>query len=255
MKNRKRLFIGLSLLSLILITLMLRTGWYLATHRLTWISKSVIYLTGAASLSFIAVVAFGVLAVIWALWSGRMATPLQFIMGGAVGTIFPLALRLGRVIGIDQDVIKSSFIEVSNQLVRIKHYLVEPQRLLILAPHCLQKTECPHKVTVSARNCRRCGACPIGSLLELADRYEVGMVVATGGTLARKFIREFHPRAVVAIACERDLTSGIQDTPLPVLGVLNDRPNGPCFNTRVNLQQVEQAIQQFLRGGQLRTDG
>lgn len=69
------------------------------------------------------------------------------------------------------------------------------------------------------------------------------MGMATGGTLARKFVRDYRPRGIVAIACERDLTSGIQDSnPIPVLGVTNERPNGPCFNTRVEVPQVEEAI-------------
>ena len=43
----------------------------------------------------------------------------------------------------------------------------------------------------------------------------------------------------MAVACERDLTSGIQDSyPIPVIGVLNERPFGPCRNTRVDLAAV-----------------
>ncbi|MDK2835430.1 MAG: uncharacterized protein PWP21_207, partial [Thermosediminibacterales bacterium] len=65
--------------------------------------------------------------------------------------------------------------------------------------------------------------------------------------LARKYVNEFKPDAIVAIACERDLSSGIQDTyPIPVLGVLNKRPEGPCMNTRVDLEKVEAAINYFL---------
>ena len=46
---------------------------------------------------------------------------------------------------------------------------------------------------------------------------------------------------------ERDLTSGIQDVfPLPVLGVLNERPFGPCFNTRVDINKLEAAILAFM---------
>ena len=48
-------------------------------------------------------------------------------------------------------------------------------------------------------------------------------------------------------AC-RDLTSGIQDVfPLPVIGVLNQRPNGPCFNTCVDMRQVEAEIRSFIQ--------
>jgi hypothetical protein len=51
----------------------------------------------------------------------------------------------------------------------------------------------------------------------------------------------------VAVACELDLTTGIQDAyPLPVIGILNERPNGPCFNTRVDIERVDRAICHFL---------
>ncbi|MGI6553284.1 MAG: DUF116 domain-containing protein [Bacillota bacterium] len=51
------------------------------------------------------------------------------------------------------------------------------------------------------------------------------------------------------MACERDLTSGIQDVnPLPVMGVLNTRPNGPCHNTDVDVVEVEMSIREILSG-------
>ena len=71
--------------------------------------------------------------------------------------------------------------------------------------------------------------------------------VVTGGTLARQTVKTIRPKAVLAIACERDLTSGIQDVyPLPAVGVLNIRPNGPCYNTHVDIQQVRREIEAIL---------
>lgn len=65
--------------------------------------------------------------------------------------------------------------------------------------------------------------------------------------MARQMVKQARPKAIVAVACERDLTSGIQDVfPLPVLGVLNERPFGPCFNTRVDIDKLEEAILVFL---------
>ena len=50
------------------------------------------------------------------------------------------------------------------------------------------------------------------------------------------------------MACYRDLSSGIQDTyPLPVFGVLNERPNGPCLDTNVSLKRLETALLRFLK--------
>ncbi len=71
--------------------------------------------------------------------------------------------------------------------------------------------------------------------------------MVTGGTLARQTVKNIRPKAVLAIACERDLTSGIQDVyPLPAVGVMNIRPHGPCYNTRVDMTLVRQEIENML---------
>ena len=49
----------------------------------------------------------------------------------------------------------------------------------------------------------------------------VPVFVATRGQLARRVIRERRPRAVVAVACERDMVSGLHDVAgkVPVLAI------------------------------------
>ena len=123
--------------------------------------------------------------------------------------------------------------------------------MLLLLPHCLQSTACRNKITGGLiENCQGCGRCVIAGLLELADERDLALVVATGGTLARRVIGEVRPAAIIAVACETDLTSGIRDSyPLPVYGVLNERPNGPCRDTTVNLDRVREAIVFFASAG------
>ena len=44
-------------------------------------------------------------------------------------------------------------------------------------------------------------------------------------------------------------TSGITDSyPLPVYGILNERPHGPCRDTTVDLELVRRAIRFFADG-------
>ena len=72
-------------------------------------------------------------------------------------------------------------------------------------------------------------------------------LIATGGTIARRIVVQTRPRCIIAVACERDLTSGIQDSyPLPVFGVLNQRPHGPCVDTLVPMKALEDAVRIFL---------
>ena len=106
---------------------------------------------------------------------------------------------------------------------------------------------CKVKITGNVENCEGCGQCPIKELLEVSRKYDVELAVATGGTIARRIVVQKRPRLIIAVACERDLTSGIQDTyPLPIYGIFNRRPHGPCFNTGLPLAEVEGAIRHFL---------
>ncbi|MCJ7499958.1 DUF116 domain-containing protein, partial [bacterium] len=78
-------------------------------------------------------------------------------------------------------------------------------------------------------------------------RLGIDMTVATGGSLARRVVVETNPELIVGVACERDLASGIVDTyPIPVIGVLIHRPEGPCINTRVDVDKVNEALETFM---------
>jgi hypothetical protein len=84
--------------------------------------------------------------------------------------------------------------------------------------------------------------------MALRDAWGVQLAVATGGTIARRIVVEARPRLIIAVACERDLAAGIQDTyPLPVYGILNGRPHGPCLDTVLDLDKVEGALRVFVR--------
>ena len=81
----------------------------------------------------------------------------------------------------------------------------------------------------------------------MSEHYGIHLAIATGGTIARRIVVQRRPKLILAVACERDLASGIQDTyPLPVFGILNFRPNGPCLDTNLPLDVLEEAIRRFM---------
>jgi len=154
---------------------------------------------------------------------------------------------LGMALGIDKERVRSSFIKVNNELVSAQAGGYKPEQVLILLPHCLQSSNCKYRLTYDINNCKRCGKCPVNGLIALSEKYGVHIAIATGGTIARRIVVQKRPKLIVAVACERDLSSGIQDThPLPVFGVLNERPFGPCLDTRVQLRNLEDAVRFFL---------
>lgn len=113
------------------------------------------------------------------------------------------------------------------------------EKALILLPHCVQKYSCPFKITSNIDNCKKCGQCVIGDFLEIKSQYPVEVKIATGGTLARKHIKDTRPDIVIAVACKRDLVSGVHDAyPVKVLGIFNEIRNEPCIDTTVSIKKV-----------------
>jgi uncharacterized protein len=160
--------------------------------------------------------------------------------------LFPIAIFLAQFFKVNRNALRTSFVKVNNSLTRAQCERFKGDRILVLLPHCLQIDVCNRKITSHIENCINCGRCAVGRILEMGSRFGLSIEVVSGGTLARRRVAEFHPDGIVAVACERDLTSGIQDVyPIPVFGVMNDRPNGPCFNTDVDMGLLEEAVRFF----------
>ncbi len=158
--------------------------------------------------------------------------------------LYPFLMLIGAFFKSKKEALQRFVINLNNSIIRKEK--PRTRKILLLLPHCLQTTECAIRLTHNIYNCERCGRCGIKDLIEIADENKLTLFVATGGTIARKIVMESKPEAIIAVACERDLSSGLVDTyPIPILGVWNERPNGPCINTRVDLEKVKEAINFF----------
>jgi len=248
LNTKKRIYIGLLAASLLLILFIVAVIYYLIVNRDIIISQVLLISITVMAVILFLILTFGIIAIVIIIVREQAIPSLETIGQTANELLFPLALFTGRLVGISKDRILQSYIAVNNYLVHSKYLRLQGEQIMILLPHCLQDSECPHKITMDVNNCKGCGKCDIASLKEMAEKYNAVIKVATGGTLARKFVLDTRPRGVVAVACERDLSLGIHELGgLPVIGVLNCRPNGPCFNTTVNLDEVEAALQSITK--------
>jgi hypothetical protein len=134
-------------------------------------------------------------------------------------------------------------IALNNRLVKWRGIKVRPDEILLLLPHCLHKQSCPQNVVHSLDECRRCGQCSVGALAAIRDDLGVVACVAGGGREALAHTRRPGIKAVVAVACEKELVQGILAAfPKPVLAVSNTTPEGPCRNTMADPAAVIKAI-------------
>ena len=224
----KRVFLGFAILSIFLLAIGTAFVWYLIKPRIQEVNLFFSEILEIAVICFI-----GILFVCFLLTVLSIVTNKNLLIGFrnkqfSITFLTPLILKLGNKFGVSYDRMGNSFIKVSNSLIKTTERKISHSKVVILLPRCLRK--------------------PLQKkIIELAKAYECLIFTVPGGELARKIIARERPKAVIGVACERDLVSGIRDvTKIPVIGIPNKRPEGPCKNTIVDFDKIEEAICYFL---------
>ncbi|HVN22534.1 MAG TPA: DUF116 domain-containing protein [Syntrophorhabdales bacterium] len=223
--ERATTFLVLGGAILFLLLVLLNTGWYLVKPRIGQFSSLAPGLLERCvegfSVLILLVVATEVISVarfekslLPYLWTER------FLLA-----LLPRSVWLGGKFGMSRDRISNSFIKAHNVVLKANADRLNARRLLILLPRCLEK----------------------GTRKEVLDRIDplsAKTVTASGGEEARKAIREHRPSLILAVACERDLISGLRDVAgkIPVLAIPNRRPQGPCKNTQLAIDELDEAL-------------
>jgi hypothetical protein len=126
-----------------------------------------------------------------------------------------------------------------------------PSERILLLPHCLRRSNtCLAKYDLYGLQCMKCNPdCSINKLRIRALEYGYkGVCVAPGGHLAIKFIRVYKPKAIVAIACHKELEEGInevekliKDNITPVMVIVPLLKDG-CIDTEVDDERALEII-------------
>jgi hypothetical protein len=177
-----------------------------------------------------------VAVVLWLWWGvlflsyaiGRPLLPERLAERGPFLRLMRLTSRVAERFG-RRDWVENASVKVYNALALLRGRKVGKGELLLLIPRCLSKET-------------------LDGVLGIAGKYGVPVFVATRGQLARRVIRERRPRAVVAVACERDMVSGLHDVAgkIPVLGLTMTLPSGPCKDALVNMRQLEDWVRAYV---------
>jgi len=166
----------------------------------------------------------------------------------SVKFIRPFFIFLADIFGINGEDFKNFFIDLNNIIVNSYGIKFKSEDILVILPHCLQNFDCVVKVTGDSSRCKRCGKCPLSYIITICENLNIDLEIVTGGTAARNIVMKHRPKLIVSVACERDLLSGIIDVGIiPVLGIINQRPNGPCLNTNVNIKIFEESLKRIIK--------
>lgn len=228
-RTGKRLFIALSAAVLAASCALGFFFVYLISPRLAGWRPWLVTLAWGASAAFAIVAAAWLALLIATIAGGRNIFPLRKAPYLFMDFVFSRAFGLAGILGVSRDRLGHSFVRVSNAISRATKPKRGGEKLLVLLPRCLSREE-------------------LKAIGEIKEKYQFEVHTVSGGELARKKVRELRPTAVIGVACERDLVSGIRDVgrKISAIGIPNERPNGPCKDTHIDMEELISAIEFYL---------
>ena len=140
--GRKRIFIGLMLASCCVACLALAffliLPWSDYGQTLTWLPLLCMLVGGAGILALIWMCG----TLVWHVYTGRYLPGVSSVRHVTIRLFFPLMELLAKVVRMERKRVRHSFIKVNNELVLADRPRVRPERLLLLLPHCIQRSAC-----------------------------------------------------------------------------------------------------------------
>jgi len=130
--------------------------------------------------------------------------------------------------------------------------IIKAEDRVLLLPHCLRRQEnCHGKYTQEGLQCLACNPdCHVNILRTAAIGLGYkGICVAPGGRLALNYVKEKAPKAVVAVACSKELQEGVEGVralaslsqkaiPVVIIPLTKDG----CIDTEVDIQYALERI-------------
>jgi hypothetical protein len=228
--TRKNLFLCVSVFTVMAIIALVFLFSWLIQPRLMELSATFALVVHYAVFIFAGVLVLWIVIFMFSLFFNlRLFAPL-ILVPRVINIVLNLTVKVGGLIGIPRDRMVNSFLKVYNVAIKLRKMKLKPSELLILLPRCLRKDY-------------------FEIFRNLKERYNFQMFTVGGGQQARQKIKMLMPRAIIAVACERDLLSGFVEVnpKIPVIGLPNNRPEGPCRNTEIDINLVESAVRHLLR--------
>jgi hypothetical protein len=248
-KEIKRFIRVLSTIDLALLTIIIVSWLGLMSVYFVRYRTILVFMLAAASLIFILLISVST-GLDKANRSGSARGWVIYSLGLGIRLVIPAFIFFVGLFRGDKDRLGRVYISINNMVVKHRLQKKPSHKFLMLLPHCMQSKDCNNRITENISNCQRCGCCKVGELADLADLLGINVVVSKGGTAARNSVKEYMPDLILAVACERELVSGIGDVGgIPAIGVINQRPNGYCTNTTVDMTELKNILQELTGSG------
>ncbi len=86
------------------------------------------------------------------------------------------------------------------------HFInLDRRDICLFLPHCLKNRDCPAGTDEEGVHCEQCGACEMANMVTAAEEAGIRVFCAPGGTLIKTLIKKYRPKAVIGVACWKEI--------------------------------------------------
>lgn len=138
--------------------------------------------------------------------------------------------------------------EEINQQHRAAVLEMDPSEACLFLPHCLRSRDCAGRLGEEGLQCGRCGRCVIAGLVDTAESLGLRVFCVPGGSLVEKLVRRYRPRALLGVACAKEIllalrTFGSSGVRLLVFPLSRDG----CFETGLEPHRLLSFLSEWQR--------
>jgi hypothetical protein len=142
------------------------------------------------------------------------------------------------LVGLKPENVDRLYIEFKNDHYREQFKSIEPKHKMLFLPQCLRTTKCKATITEAGYQCVKCstGNCKVYAIKAEAEKRGYRVFISPGGSMNFKVIKKFRPKAVIGVACMKELVLAAEELRIPMQAV--ELLKSGCVATDVDVEHV-----------------
>ncbi len=161
--------------------------------------------------------------------------------GGNLSTRKALKSALN-VLGIKPENVDRLYVDLKNSAYKEAFRKVPKKDRVVFLPQCLRSSKkCRAELTESGYRCKKCGSCKIPEIKQKAEKLGYRVFIVPGAEMIFNIMKKERPKAVVGVACLKELVMAAEVLRIPGQGVELLRDG--CADTDVELGRVFRVLE------------
>jgi hypothetical protein len=127
----------------------------------------------------------------------------KFADAGAHLNAASAAEKIGKSLGLSEDMIQFTHIELRNSVFEPGFKKIPFKDRALFLPHCTRKLPgCKATFDEDGYHCKHCKCCGLDEAVSMAEKLGYKQIyIVPGGSLVKKIIQKYKPKAAVGVCC------------------------------------------------------